>query len=188
MVPPIHPPPWIRREIEANVLHPHTTQISLKSPPLNSEIYLFAEFAGGGELITKIQDGAVDNDNNNKDVFTAVDQAEITKDVCLMYDFVNQHLQEATRVSDLSLEEDDVLKLVSEKSENRVVRNIKASMKCSDREVSKPATESFSFRIPPSENIESQGRSDLPGIDVLVSAAKRKSRLWSQPTVRLMLR
>ncbi|CAA7028315.1 unnamed protein product [Microthlaspi erraticum] len=134
------------------------------------------------------RDGAVDNDNNNKDVFTAVDQAEITKDVCLMYDFVNQHLQEATRVSDLSLEEDDVLKLVSEKSENRVVRNIKASMKCSDREVSKPATESFSFRIPPSENIESQGRSDLPGIDVLVSAAKRKSRLWSQPTVRLMLR
>ncbi|CAA7017399.1 unnamed protein product [Microthlaspi erraticum] len=45
------------------------------------------------------------------------------------------------------------LEIISEESENRALRNIRDSMRCSDREVSKPATESFSFRMPPSENI-----------------------------------
>ncbi|CAA7044509.1 unnamed protein product [Microthlaspi erraticum] len=141
-------------------------------------------FGGGSFLISVKRCESAKNTGRS----TVLNQRLFLLYACIYRRPQGRYISLKEKVSDLSLEEDDVLKLVSEKSENRVVRNIKASMKCSDREVSKPATESFSFRIPPSENIESQGRSDLPGIDVLVSAAKRKSRLWSQPTVRLMLR
>ncbi|CAN6981018.1 unnamed protein product [Brassica oleracea var. botrytis] len=46
------------------------------------------------------------------------------------------------------------LEMIAEESENRALRDIKVSKNCSDRQVSKPATESFvSFRMPPSGNI-----------------------------------
>ena len=46
------------------------------------------------------------------------------------------------------------LEIIAEESENRALRDIKVSKNCSDRQVSKPATESFvSFRMPPSGNI-----------------------------------
>ncbi|CAH2069241.1 unnamed protein product [Thlaspi arvense] len=46
------------------------------------------------------------------------------------------------------------LEMITEESENRALRDIKVSMKCSDSEVSKPANESVvSFRMRPSGNI-----------------------------------